>query len=133
MKEVQDIGNSTAPKSPLPSRAKPQTSGRRTLGVGVGGGEVATAGGGGPAHDSRLGLVEERALGLVAAMVVAAERGQVALAGQAALVVGLGVVEVAAGGRSLAAGRAAGGGAGPDQVVEGAARGGGPRLWGARG
>src|ERR1700742_4346540 len=88
------------------------------LGISGGRGGVVAAGGGGPPHDSGLGLVELPARGLFTAVVVTAERGQIALAGPAALVVGLGVVEVAADGGALAAGRAAGGGAGPDQVLE---------------
>src|ERR1700744_3351533 len=90
----------------------------RLSGVGIWGGEVEAPGRSGPPHDSRPGLVELPALGLFAAMVMAAERGQVALAGQAALIVGNGVVEVTPRGRSLAAGRAAGGGASPDQMLK---------------
>jgi hypothetical protein len=54
-------------------------------------------------------------------MVVPAERRKVAFAGTAALVVGDGVVEIAAGGGPAAAGCGAAGGASPDQVLKFAA------------
>ena len=79
------------------------------------------SGGGGPDHDAGLGLGQAPALGLFTSMVVPAEGSQVTLAGAAALVVGSGVVQVAAGGGPGAAGRRTGGGAGPDQVLEFAA------------
>ena len=56
------------------------------------GGGVGTADGGVPDQDAGCGLVQPPALGLLAAMVVAAQRGQIALAGPPAVVMGLGVV-----------------------------------------
>src|SRR4029077_15743277 len=65
--------------------------------------------------------VQPPALGLLAAMMVTAQRRQVALAGAAAMVMGVGVVQVASRGAAAAARRGAGRVAGPDQVLEGAA------------
>jgi hypothetical protein len=65
-----------------------------------------------------LRLFEVPALGLFTAVVVAAQRGQVAFAGAAALVIGDGVVEVALRRGASATGSAARGGAGFDQVPE---------------
>src|SRR5215468_235486 len=83
-------------------------------------GGVAASGGCGPAHDAGLGLFEFPAGGLLDAVVVAAGRGQVALAGEPGRV-GDGVVQVGVAGAGAAAGRRAGRGAGPHQVLEGAA------------
>ena len=63
-------------------------------------------------------LFEVPALGLFTAVVVTAQRGQVAFAGAAALVIGDGVVEVALRRGASATGSAACGGAGFDQVPE---------------
>jgi hypothetical protein len=51
-------------------------------------------------------------------VVVPAQRGKTAFAGDPAFVPGEGVVQVAAGGGAAAAGRGAPGAAGPDQVLE---------------
>src|ERR1700761_7435096 len=88
----------------------------------VGDGEVAPACGGGPAHDTGAGLIKLPAVGLFTSVMVPAERGQVALARWAALVVGPRMVQVAACGRAAAAGRGAGGSPGHDEVLEVAAR-----------
>src|ERR1700761_792887 len=93
----------------------------RRQALAVGSGDVVAPGGGGPAHDAGLGLSEAPAFGLFTSMVVTAQRGQVAFAGPAALVVGHGVVQVAAGGGTLAAGGGAGWVAGLDEVLEPAA------------
>ena len=90
----------------------------RLAGVLGGGGGVGAAGRGVPDQDAGLGLFQPPAVGLLAAMMMAAQRGQVAFAGAAAFVVGVGVVQVAAGGAAAAAGRGAGGVAGVDQVPE---------------
>src|ERR1700760_74533 len=90
-------------------------------GVAVGLGGLVAPGGGGPGHDSGLELFEAPAFRLFTAMMVPAQRGQAAFAGPAALIVGSGVVQVAAGGSTLAAGGRAGGGPGLDEVLEGAA------------
>jgi hypothetical protein len=72
--------------------------------VGVAGGLVDAAAGCSPGHLPGSGLGEVPAVGLLAPVVMAAERGEVAFAGPAAFVVGDGVVEVAAGGGATAAG-----------------------------
>src|SRR5215469_17139778 len=95
----------------------------RSRGVLTGQGGVAAAGGGGPGHDAGAGLFQGPAVGLLEPMAEPAERGHVALAGQAVLVVRDRVVEVAAGRGAAAAGPGAGEGAGPDQPLQG---GGGP-------
>ena len=64
---------------------------------------LGAAAGEGPDHEAGFGLVEVPAGGLLGAVGVAAEGGQVAFAGAAALVVGDRVVEVAAVGGALAA------------------------------
>src|SRR6185437_4149339 len=87
-------------------------------GVAGGGGGVGTAGGSAPDQDAWFGMFQPPALGLLTAMVVPAQRGQIALARPAALVVGVGVVQVAARGAAAAARRGAGRVAGPDQVLE---------------
>ena len=74
-----------------------------------------------PYQDTWLWLLEPPPFGLLASMVVAAEWGETAFAGDPALVPGDGVVQVAAGRGPGAAGRGAGGVPGPDQVGQGAA------------
>src|SRR5450631_4394401 len=86
--------------------------------VGRGSGDVVATRGGGPAHDAGCDLFQVPSFGLLAAMVMTAQRGQVAFTRAATVVVGDGVVQVAAGGRAAAAGGRAGGGAGPDQVLQ---------------
>ena len=74
-------------------------------GVLVGCGHVGASGGSVPDQDAGLGLVQPPSVGLLAPVMVPAQRRQVALARQAALVPGHGVVQVAAG-RGPAAARA---------------------------
>jgi hypothetical protein len=61
--------------------------------------------GGAPDQDAGFWLVQPSAFGLLAPVVMTAQRGQVAGAGDPALVPGPGVVQVAAGGRLAATGR----------------------------
>ena len=82
---------------------------------GVGG--VGPAGGGGPAHDAGLGLLEFPAGCVLGVVVPLTERAEVALAGGAGRV-GDGVVDLGGDGLGAAAGGAAAGGAGADQVLE---------------
>src|SRR5262249_45225326 len=105
----------------LPGAVRPSL--RCLGGVLAGQGGVAAAGGGDPGHDAGAGLGEGPAFGLLAPMAPAAGGAQVAFAGDAAVVVRDGVVEVAAGGGAAAAGPGAGDGAGPDEALQG---GGGP-------
>src|SRR5579859_1932345 len=86
--------------------------------VAGGGGGVGAAGGGAPDQDAGLGLLQPPALGLFTSMVVTAQRRQIAFAGPAALVMRLGVVEVAGGGAAPAARRGARGVARLDPVRE---------------
>src|SRR6185437_11201023 len=72
-------------------------------GVLGGGGGIGPSGRGAPDQDAGFGLLQPPAVGLFTAVVVPAQRRQVALAGAAALVMGLGVVQVAAGGPAAAA------------------------------
>jgi hypothetical protein len=64
-------------------------------------------------------LLEVPALSLLGRVVPSAERGQITLAGPAALVVGHGVVVIAAARGAAAAGEAAGAVAGFDEVPQG--------------
>jgi len=85
-------------------------------------GDVAAAGRRCPAHDSGRDLLQPPALGLLAAMMVPAERGEAALAGPTAVGVGHGMVQVALRGWPSAPGSGAHGGARPDQVLQPLAR-----------
>jgi hypothetical protein len=82
---------------------------------GVGG--VGPAGGGGPAHDAGLGLLEFPAGGVLGVVVAFAGGGEVSLAGRPGRVRD-GVVDLAGDGLGAAAGRAAAGRAGADQVLQ---------------
>jgi hypothetical protein len=84
-------------------------------------GGIGSAGGRVPDQHAGFGLFEVPAFGLFAAMVAAAERGQVAFAGGAALVPGAGVVQVAACRGPGAARGGACAAAGADDVGEGPA------------
>src|ERR1700722_13694292 len=119
-----------SPRSPVRStgsQEKPSSGSsateRGSEGVPGGGGGVGAAGGGAPSQDAGFGLLELPALGLFAPVMMPAQGREVAFAGQAALVPGGGVVQVAADRGTAAAGRGAGGVAGADQVLEGAAGG----------
>src|SRR5258708_10786369 len=92
--------------------------------VGVGGDGVGAAVRGVPDQDAGFGLGEVPAAGLFGAVMPPAQRRQIALAGGAALVVGEGVVQVAAGGGAPASGEGAGPLPGADQVLEPVRRGG---------
>jgi hypothetical protein len=96
-------------------------SGRGLDGVLSGGGGVGASGWGVPDQDTGFGLFQPPALGLLAAVMVTAQRGQVAFARATALLVRVGVVEVAAGGAAAAPGCSAGGVAGLDPVGQFAA------------
>ena len=69
-------------------------------------------------HDTRFRLSELPALGLLAPVMMTAQRSEPAFAGEPALVPGEGVVQVAARRGPAAAGCAAPGAAGADQVLE---------------
>ena len=71
-----------------------------------------------PHEQTRFRLLEPPALGLLDAMMVAAQRSQPALTGESALVPGDRVVQVASGRGPTAAGGAAASVARPDQVLE---------------
>src|SRR5205823_5837651 len=86
-----------------------------------GGGGVGAAGRGVPDQDAGSWLFQPPAVGLLAAMMMPTQRGQVALTCPAALVVRVGVVQIAGRGAAAAARRGAGGAARPDQVLESAA------------
>src|SRR5258707_15108278 len=86
--------------------------------VGVWGDGVGAAVRGGPDQDAGFGLGEGPAAGLLGAVMPPAQRRQIALAGGAALVIGEGVVQVAAGGGATASGEGAGPLPGADQVLE---------------
>jgi hypothetical protein len=88
----------------------------------AGWGEVAAAARSGPDHDARFRLIKAPALGLFASMMMAAQWGQVALAGAATLIKRDRVVQVAADSGPPAARSSAGGGTGGDQVPETSAR-----------
>ena len=92
------------------------------LGQVIGGcGGVGAAGGRSPHQDARFRLRQPPAFRLFCAVVVPAERSKIALAGEPALIPRDRVVQVTAGGGTAAAWRGAGSGAGPDEVLEGAA------------
>src|SRR5258706_16445533 len=86
--------------------------------VGVWGDGVGAAVRGGPDQDAGFGLGEVPAAGLLGAVMHPAQRRQIALAGGAALVIGEGVVQVAACGGTPASGEGAGPLPGADQVLE---------------
>jgi len=69
-------------------------------------------------QDAWFWLRQLPAFGLLVPVVVPAERGKSAFAGEPALVPGEGMVHVAAGGGAAAARRGAAGAAGADQVLE---------------
>ena len=71
-----------------------------------------------PLQHTRFRLIQLPSLGLLAPMMVPAQRSKSAFAGEPALVPGEGVVQVAAGRGPAAAGRGAPGAAGADQVLE---------------
>src|SRR5580704_5775653 len=84
---------------------------------GGGGGEGASVRGP-PLQHTWFRLIQLPPLGLLAPMMMPAQRGDSAFAGEPALVPGEGVVQVAPGRGPAAAGRGAPGAAGADQVLE---------------
>src|SRR5258706_5092175 len=86
--------------------------------VGVWGDGVGAAVRGGPDQDAGFGLGEVPAAGLLGAVMPPAQGRQIALAGGAALVIGEGVVQVAACGGTSASGEGAGPLPGADEVLE---------------
>src|ERR1700678_4345857 len=86
-----------------------------------GGGGVGAAGGGPPSQDAWFALLQPPALGLLAPVVVAAQRREVALAGGPAEMPRRSVIQVTVRGRVPAARRGARGVAGSDQVAKFAA------------
>src|SRR5579859_1688125 len=84
----------------------------------AGHGDVSSPGRREPGHHTRSDLLQSPLLTLFQAVVAAAQRSQIAFACDAAIVVGDGVIEVAAGGGAAAAVVAAGGGASPDDPLQ---------------
>src|SRR5580704_9938538 len=82
-----------------------------------GGGDVAAAGRGAPDQDARFRLLQAPALGLFTSVMAPAQRREVTGTGGPAVLPGLGVVQVAAGGGLPAPRRGTSGVAGADQVL----------------